>query len=155
MSISANKQPSSIPMPVHYQEQLRNSGYRLTPQRQIILEVLQDLGGHLTASQIYEQVQHRVSAVDRATVYRTLNLFQELQIVHSSRIGGQVFYELTGEEPHHHLVCSECGAIQRLDDHHFAHLVDHLLKEHNFVAHMSHLTIPGLCHTCYQTRDKR
>ncbi|MCA9980397.1 MAG: transcriptional repressor [Anaerolineales bacterium] len=134
------------------QEQLRNNGYRLTPQRQIILEVLHDLGGHLTAGQIYEQVQHRSSAIDRATVYRTLSLLQELHIVHSSRIAGQVYYELADEEPHHHLVCNNCGYIQRLDDHHFRHLVTHLIEEHNFIASMSHLTITGLCGACQETQ---
>lgn len=132
-------------------QQLRAQGYRLTPQRQIILETLHELGGHLTANQIYDQVQKRSPAIDRATVYRTLNLLQEIEIVHSSRIAGQLIYEIIGEEPHHHLICDNCGDVQRLADHHFESLADHLLEEHHFHAHMHHLTIAGLCHYCYET----
>lgn len=131
-------------------KRLRKQGYRLTPQRQIILETLQHLGGHLTANQIYDQVQKRASAIDRATVYRTLNLLQEINIIHSSRIAGQIVFEIIGEEPHHHLICENCGVVQRLDDHHFEALTDHLLKEHHFHAQMHHLSISGYCHHCWE-----
>lgn len=134
---------------MNFTEQLRQHGYKLTPQRQIISNVLQHLGGHLTAAQIHTHVQKQTPTIDRATVYRTLNLFQDLHLIHSSRIGGQTIYEITDEEPHHHLVCQQCGHIQQLHDQHLESLVQHLMTEHQFAAQINHLTITGLCQDCW------
>ena len=131
-----------------FARRLRELGYRLTPQRQLILDTLCDLGGHATINQIYEQVHARAPAIDKATVYRSIQLFNEHDFVLSGKIHGQTVYEIAAPEPHHHLVCQQCQQVVVLADHHFADLAEHLLKEHGFAANFSHLTITGTCAVC-------
>jgi len=127
---------------------LRDLGYRLTPQRKLIIDVLLHSHGHLTMREILERVQIKAAAVDQATVYRTLELFHKIGFVFSSQMAGQTVYELASAVPHHHLVCRVCHGVQPLDNHHFEHLVSHLLAEHHFQAELAHLTISGVCGQC-------
>ena len=131
-------------------QKLRERGHRLTPQRQLILDTLCDLGGHTTINELYEQVHSQAPAIDRATVYRSIQLFEEHAFVHSAKINGQTVYEIAPEEPHHHLVCQKCEAVMALANHHFDALADHLRDEHGFVASFNHLTIPGICANCHE-----
>lgn len=127
---------------------IRELGYRLTPQRQLILDALCEAGGHATISDIYKRVSAKAPAVNRATVYRTVSFLQELHLVVKAEIAGNVVYEIADPTPHHHLVCRGCGKVELLDDHHFRALGDHLLAEHGFRADINHLTISGFCVDC-------
>lgn len=127
---------------------LRDLGYRVTPQRQIILDVLCEIEGHATINQIYKQVNSRSPAIDKATVYRSLQLFSENDFITEAKINGQTVYEIVDVEPHHHLVCRQCNTVIALADHHFHELTRHLLHEHGFAANINHLTIPGICAAC-------
>ena len=132
----------------NFSQRIREMGYRLTPQRQLILDTLCDLGGHATIAQLYDQIHAKSPAIDRATVYRSINLFEKIQFVVSAEINGTTVYEISNPERHHHLVCRECGSSTELADHHFAALSQHILEEHNFMTDMNHLTISGICHAC-------
>ena len=134
-----------------YLTMIREQGFRVTPQRQLILGTLLRSGGHATARDVYEMVQEKVSTLNRATVYRTLDFFCELNITAKTEIDGRTTYEILGEDPHHHLVCRECGHVAVLSDKHFDHLVEHLLAEHQFKAELHHLAIPGVCQHCQNT----
>jgi Fur family ferric uptake transcriptional regulator len=135
-------------------ETLRAAGYRLTPQRVMILEAVHHLGGHVTAEQILAYVQQRHPYVDLSTVYRTLDLLTSLNVVRAFDLGGgPTQYELASE-PHHHLVCRGCGSIQALADYHLRELGDHLLREHGFKADLDHLAITGLCEACLAAGDE-
>lgn len=136
------------PVEWDYARELRVHGYRLTPQRQLIIDTLRRLDGHVAASTLYEAVHALSPALDRATVYRTLHLFVELGVVVSAEINNQTVYEIAHPNPHHHLVCTACGDVQVLSDNHFDHLATHLLAEHGFAADLAHLTIAGRCHKC-------
>lgn len=127
---------------------IRRLGYRMTPQRQLVLDVVCAQDGHLTANEIVTAVQTQSAALNRATVYRTLDFLCELQFLTRTEIGGRVVYELADEETHHHLVCRICGRVQVLADHHFADLAAHLLAEHGFEAELNHLAISGICAGC-------
>ena len=131
-----------------FARRLRELGYRLTPQRQLLLDTLCDMGGHATINQIYERVHARAPAIDKATIYRSIQLFNEHGFVLSANINGQTVYEIAEPEPHHHLVCQQCHQVIVLADHHFTELTEHLLQEHGFAANFSHLTIAGLCAVC-------
>ena len=120
----------------------------MTPQRQIIIDAVCDYGCHATAGEIYELVQEKIPSINRATVYRVLDFFCELQFIAKTEIGGVSVYELVGDDPHHHLVCRECGRIEALADHNFEELAQHLLDEHGFQAELTHLAISGLCEEC-------
>jgi len=91
-------------------ESVRQQGYRMTPQREMILEAIHGDDGHLTADEIYQKVRAKSPAVNLATIYRTLELLKALRLVTAIDTGeGCVYYELAGEQRHHHLVCKECG----------------------------------------------
>ena len=136
---------------LNYRQKIRDLGYRLTPQRELILDTLCAMGGHASVNQIYERIHPQTPALNRATIYRTLAFFHQLQMVSESQIGGTTVYEIVAEQPHHHLVCRGCGQITVLDDHHFTDLTTHLWQEHQFKAEIDHLTISGLCAYCQQT----
>ena len=74
---------------IDYVQQIRERGYRMTPQRQIVLDTVCAHGGHATASQIYDSVNDQQPAINRATVYRILDFFCELQLVAKADIGGR------------------------------------------------------------------
>jgi Fur family ferric uptake transcriptional regulator len=131
-------------------EKLRDRGLRLTPQREMILSVMHEVEGLATAEEIYAQVQTLASAVDISTVYRTLDLLQEMDIVACVDPGdGQHRYELLGlHGPHIHLICESCGKVTGIDLQEAQPLAERLQAKHGFVADLDHLSIPGLCEAC-------
>jgi Fe2+ or Zn2+ uptake regulation protein len=140
---------------LNYASRIREQGFRLTPQREIILDALCALGRHATVGELYERVQEKAPAIDRATVYRAIKFFVELQLVVSAELDGVTVYEIASHTRHHHLVCRRCGDIQALGDHHFHELLHHLEDEHGFRAMIDHLTIPGLCDQCFQAVEAK
>src|SRR5581483_7989697 len=98
-------------------ELLRKRGYRLTPQRFMILSVIQEAEQHLSVEQITERVQKRNPYVSLSTIYRTLELLRELGLVRENHLPGeQPRYEIAGGKSHHHLVCRGCRAVIHLDE---------------------------------------
>lgn len=138
---------------LNYKQQLREKGYRITPQRQIILDTICRMGRHTTASEIYEQIHTISPAINRTTVYRTLAFFCEMNLLVSAKIEGRMIYEIAAPTPHHHLVCRQCGRVDFLTNDHFQDLSMHLITEHNFQPEISHLTIPGLCSDCREAAE--
>ncbi len=136
-----------------YVQKIRDRGYRMTPQRQIVLDTVCAHGGHATASEIYDSVNAQQPAINRATVYRILDFLCELQLVAKADIGGRTIFEVVGDSPHHHLVCRQCEQMTSLEDHHFDEIARHLLEEHGFEADLSHLAITGLCAECRETQE--
>jgi len=135
---------------LNYIERVREQGGRMTPQRQIILDAVCAIGRHTTACAIYDRVHTTTPAINRATVYRTLAFFCDLQIIVSAEIDGQTVYEIADPTPHHHLVCRKCGYVTTLADHHLNQFIQHLVEEHRFQPEINHLTISGLCAACQE-----
>lgn len=130
-------------------EDLRQQGYRLTPQREMVLDAVHECQGHVSAEEIYAKVQARNPYVHISTVYRTLELLKELHMVCEIDLGGgAVCYELTDERRHHHLICQECGGVLEVDDEVLAPLRDTLRQEYGFEARLDHLAIFGCCRRC-------
>jgi Fur family ferric uptake transcriptional regulator len=131
-------------------QQLRERGFRLTPQREIILSVLHDVEGWATADEIYQRVQYISSSIDISTVYRTLDLLQGFELVACVDAGdGQHRYELLGiHGPHLHLVCQACGQVIGADLEVAQAFGQRLQAEYGFVSALDHLSVPGLCVTC-------
>ena len=129
---------------------LRNSGYRVTQPRQAVWRVLVDADGHLTVEEIAARVQRRDPGVNLASVYRSLALFEELELVRESRLAGEEAsrWELAHPDEHFHLVCELCGRI----DHHVGTLVEdireHLADGHGFEAREVELIVTGRCAEC-------
>ncbi len=131
-----------------YAEQIRAQGYRLTPQREAILDTLCGMGHHATIGDLYEAVQSESPGIDRATVYRAIHFFHKMRLVVSAEVDGATVYGIASPEPHHHLVCRQCGDVAHLSHAHLQNLITHLQEEHGFQAQIDHLTIPGLCRAC-------
>ena len=132
----------------NFAAQLHARGSRLTPQRQLILEVVQQADDHITPEEVYEAVHRRNPAISRATIYRTLDFLCELRLIHALRWGGQMYYEITGEEPHHHLVCRICGAMLDCEHELLQTLFEAVEKKHRFTIDMEHVALFGLCPHC-------
>ncbi|MDH5694989.1 MAG: transcriptional repressor [Dehalococcoidia bacterium] len=130
-------------------KKLSEQGYRLTPQRIMVLSAIENSDDHISAEEIYAQVIARFPQVNISTVYRTLELLKRLGLVTETDFGeGRVRYHPVGKGHHHHLVCQECGAIIDLDESVLTALKSALLWEYKFSADLRHLAIFGRCVKC-------
>jgi len=134
---------------------MRERGFRATPQRQMILDAICDGQGHTTPEQIYQRVRAAAPAVNRATIYRTLDFLCELRLVVAIRVGDLTYYEIAGDEPHHHLVCRTCGRMTQVDHAMVASFVEAIDRMHHFRIDMDHLGLFGLCEKCRPAEDTR
>lgn len=129
--------------------ELRAQGYRLTPQREMIVEAIAHAGRHVTAEDVFEQVQARTNAVNVATVYRTLDLLVELGLVSRADLGGgKVTHASLRHGPHCHLVCRHCGCVIEVDYDLVAALKEQCQEQYGFDAELHHFAISGLCAGC-------
>ena len=132
-----------------YLQALRESGYRITPQREMIVEAFVHHPQHVTAEEIYAQVHVRTRAVNIATVYRTLDLLVERGMANRAGLrDGRVVYATAHHGPHLHLACRVCGSVVDADHDLFRDLNVQLKERYRFAADLGHLTIPGLCADC-------
>ncbi|GAB4274376.1 MAG: Fur family transcriptional regulator [Candidatus Promineifilaceae bacterium] len=130
---------------------LQEKGYRMTAARQIILEVLLAGGGHLTADELAAQVQAREAGIGRMTVYRTLELLSELNIVRPVYQGtGAAHYVLLHDGHHHHLVCSSCHKVIELADCGLAELAEAIGEQFGFFVEGHLVEFYGRCQKCQQ-----
>ena len=129
---------------------LMAQGYRLTPQRMMVLSAIQKSDNHISAEEIYAQVVAGYPYVNISTVYRTLELLKRLDLVTETDLGGgRVRYHPADKGHHHHLVCQECGRIINLGESALASLGDSLRREYGFRADLKHLAIFGRCADCH------
>jgi Fur family ferric uptake transcriptional regulator len=129
--------------------QLAGAGYRMTPQRSMIVSAIENSTNHISAEEIYASVVTKYPYVNISTVYRTLELLKEKGLVTETDLGnGRVSYHPTPKGHHHHLVCHECGAIIDLDESAFSDLKAQLKNQYGFHAHIEHLAIFGRCAKC-------
>lgn len=128
---------------------LHDKGYRLTPQRMMVLNVLHKAEHHISAEEIYQQVKSVYSYANISTVYRTIELLNKLDLIAEIDMGdGCVRYHLLEKGHHHHLICSKCGKVTELPESLLKELNKKLLDNYNFKADIKHLALFGLCSNC-------
>ena len=128
---------------------LSEQGYRLTPQRMMVLAAIESSNDHISAEEIYAQVIAKYPHVNISTVYRTLELLNRLGLVTETDLGGgRVRYHPADKGRHHHLVCQDCGRIIDLDESLLSSLKDVLFRKYKFSADLRHLAIFGRCADC-------
>jgi Fur family ferric uptake transcriptional regulator len=128
---------------------LRSHGFRITPQREMIIEAIAHQGNHINAEDVFTLVQQRTQSMNIATVYRTLDLLVEQGLVSRIDLGeGRVMYATTQHGPHIHLVCRRCGRIIDADQELLSALKDRLETEYQFTADLQHISLLGLCSSC-------
>ncbi|MFN8526299.1 MAG: Fur family transcriptional regulator [Chloroflexota bacterium] len=128
---------------------LKDRGHRMTPQRQMIVDAIEASDGHVSAESIHSQVAARFPQVNISTVYRTLELLQELQLVtHTHFDDGIAQYHLASVEPHQHMVCRACGSEKEFPVE-ILESVDRYLRSHyGFHADLAHFALVGTCRAC-------
>lgn len=133
-----------------WHDDLRARGYRLTPQRQLVLEAVTRLG-HATPDDVVGAVRETASGVNISTVYRTLELLEKLGLVTHTHLGhGAPTYHAAADGDHVHLVCRACGDIAETSPDVVAPVVDELARSQGFRADVGHFAIFGLCRGCAQ-----
>ena len=133
---------------VEFERILRDRGYRLTNQRRVIVRGLEG-DRHLSAEEIYDRVKGRYPDLGLSTVYRTLDLLHELEIVRKEDFGeGYSRYELATERMHHHARCRECGAVIEFNEELMEYLALQVERETGFVTDWHEITLHGRCETC-------
>jgi Fur family transcriptional regulator, ferric uptake regulator len=130
-------------------ERLRARGLRSTPQRQAIIEVLAASDGHVTAADIVERCRSREPGTIPSTVYRTLDVLEELGLVrHGHGADGREEYHLLPAAEHGHLHCSSCGAARELDPDRADSVAAVIRAADGFEVDIGHVTLVGRCADC-------
>ena len=133
------------------EKELRQRGIRLTPQRRMILDAIDQSNGHLTAEEIYEHIIHAYPDLSISTVYRNLERLLYLHLITVTDLGkGRACYQVIEGRRHHHLICHKCGAMIELDDEALNDLRRTIQTRYGFVASIDHLALWGLCRSCQQ-----
>jgi Fe2+ or Zn2+ uptake regulation protein len=128
---------------------LRDSGKRLTRQRQLVLEVLTESEQHLDAEGVHDQAKARDPNISLATVYRTLSLLKEVGLVEEHRLGeDHAHFEAVPEEPHYHFTCVRCGCVIEFDAPQVTQVVRRLSEEEGLQINQVHLLLRGICDRC-------
>lgn len=129
---------------------LRQQGYRLTPQRRAVLKVIAESPGHLTPAAIHDRVRREYPAIGLVTVYRTLAILAELGLICEVHAGGSCRSYLMRKPVghHHHLICSECGAVVDFADCELEQLEERLSRATGFKVGGHLLEFLGLCPAC-------
>ena len=144
-----------------FKELLREKGLKVTNQRLLVLEVLADhRDKHLTAEDIYELVKEDYPEIGLATIYRTVQLLLEMQLVDRISLDdGCARYEIgesgagEGKHHHHHLICRTCGKVVPFRDDLLEELERHIEKETGFHVLDHELKFFGMCSECRKRQN--
>ena len=131
-----------------WDRRLHEHGFRITPQRQLVLEAVERLQ-HGTPETILVEVQRTATGVNLSTVYRTLEVLESVGLVTHAHIGhGAPTYHAVDEELHIHLVCDRCSAVASVPAAVASTFVERLRSEQGFTTDISHMSIHGHCAKC-------
>lgn len=130
-------------------QRFRARGLRWTPQRRTVVEVLAGTRGHVTGSELVERCREIEPATIPSTVYRTLDVLEELGLVrHGHGADGREEYHIGPASEHGHLYCSSCGGRWEVSTAEAAALVEAIRATSGFQVDLSHVTIVGRCRAC-------
>lgn len=133
-----------------FEARLRAADHRVTAARRTVWAVLSRGQRHLTAHEILDAVTATEPAINLSSIYRTLTLFAQLDLVRETKLGhdSSSRWEVTHPDDSIHLVCNSCGTV----DHHggafVKNLRGHLDSDHGFLSHSTEVTVSGICSTC-------
>jgi Fur family ferric uptake transcriptional regulator len=134
--------------PVDWDQRLHARGYRVTSQRTLVLAAVNDLG-HATPEEILIRVKAEAPKVNLSTVYRTLEVLEEVGLVTHAHLGhGSPTYHSVDDDVHIHLVCRGCEGIESIPAGVARDFLDSLDREHGFSTDVGHMAIHGVCRTC-------
>ncbi|HWR07952.1 Fur family transcriptional regulator [Sporomusa sp.] len=130
--------------------QLKDKGYRITAQRQAMVEKLIEADKPLSASDIWEELKVQYRGISLDTVYRNLHILVDLGALIPINAMGKdsVRYELVYTSHHHHIVCVKCGKSQCIDYCPIEPQLIIMLKNHGYELVRHNLELFGVCHQC-------
>jgi Fur family transcriptional regulator, ferric uptake regulator len=130
---------------------LRGQGLRMTPQRRAIVAEIMATDGHISPTDVARRVRERVPGVNPSTVYRTLDLLEEIGVLSHAHLDAGPEYHRTAEGDHVHLVCSRCGHQESFSAAEAESFRDLIVQSHGFQPDLTHFAISGLCRACAET----
>lgn len=126
----------------------------MTSQRQLILQTLDEAGGHLSPAEVFSRVRSFIPGLTSATIYRTLDFLVKNEMINPSHTaGGHLVYELSRDD-HHHLVCRMCGRDVQVENAWLRITHEQIEEKTGFQLAMSHLTFQGICPECLDLAAK-
>src|SRR5580658_5919930 len=136
-------------------KELSARGVRMTSQRRVLIQIIQDSPRHLDAARLLELARKHDAEIDRATVYRTLallkghGLIDELDLMHIE--GEKHYYEAKTNRDHCHMACFRCGAIMEYASSSLDKLKQEMAKQSDFEIRLVRLEAGGTCKRCRNT----
>ena len=135
--------------------ELRQRGYRVTPQRRVILHILRQTDEHLSPSEVFAQAKESLPGLTETTVYRTLEFLSQIGLANAAfGNNGKRAYEIS-DHVHHHVLCSRCGHELEIPHKRLASLFAELEAETQFKLSKNHMTLFGLCPHCHLSDLKK
>jgi Fur family ferric uptake transcriptional regulator len=133
-------------------DELGSRGVRLTAQRRALVEVIQEAEEHLDADTLLERARKREPHIDRATVYRTIELLKRFRLVDELDLmhleGEKHYYEAKTKREHIHLACFRCGRIEEFSSSLFEELKSEIAKQAGFKIRVTRLEVGGAWRAC-------
>ncbi len=130
---------------------IKSKGMKWTEQREIILDIILSQDCHLSADEVYQMVKEKYpnSSIGIATIYRTLNFLEEVELISSIPFGKDgKKYEKTKDTHHDHLICIKCGKIIEFYDERIEQQQEIIAKKNNFKITGHTMQLYGICHEC-------
>ncbi len=142
-----------------FKERLKEKGCKLTLQRRSVLDVLiKHVGQHLSTEELYGKVKEDYPEIGLATVYRTLQLFEEMHIVDRLNFDdGCSRFELASDDKvhhHHHLICETCNKVFEVENDLLEEIESEIERKYHFMIHDHHLMFYGQCKDCVKNKKE-
>lgn len=138
---------------------LQNNGYKITKQREVIYEtLLENSSEHLSPEELHLIVNKKDKDIGIATVYRTLQLFEELNLVYKLNFDDNRYrYELTRDEEHqhHHLICTQCNKVEEVSYDLTSDIEESIRKNYGFKVTNYVLKFFGICSQCQEKNNNK
>ena len=134
------------------EQELISRGVRITHQRRLLVQIIQEANGHLDAVELWQRATLKDPTINKVTVYRTLGMLKkqglvdELDLMHID--GGKHYYEAKTTRDHIHLACLKCGRIMEFESSLFEKLKGQIEREQQFRIRVVRLEAGGLCDRC-------
>lgn len=136
-------------------QRLRDSGYKLTNARLVVLNIIESRDGHVTSADVLEETGRVAPEIGRASVFRALDLFTRLSIIRPTYINDSTTptYVLLPDGHHHHIICTNCDRIIEFDECHLEPLERELERQFDVKLTGHLLEFYGLCAACASAQE--